>query len=355
VSGNRCVPGIDFSNDPLLQGRNFSYLDTQLKRLGSPNFTQLPINAPKCPFHLFQQDGHMAMQNPKGRANYEPNSLGAEGGPRENPEIGFRSYPEELTGEKIRARAESFADHYSQARQFYLSQTNIEQNHIADAIIFELSKVNKLAIRERVVSHLLNIDKSLATNVFNGLRLKTMPKAIATAKPVNQNLKKSRFLSIIENGPNSFAGRKIGVLLTDNADAKIFNDLQKWVKKSKATLEVIAPHIGGVTLNDKTWVDAGQNIKGAPSVLYDAVVILVSDKETKLLMKEPSVRDFIADAFAHLKFIAYVAEAQPLLQKAGIFQELDEGCVLLDKKASLEEFLKKCNALRFWQREEAMA
>ncbi|MBS0351776.1 MAG: catalase, partial [Proteobacteria bacterium] len=150
------VSGIDFTNDPLLQGRNFSYLDTQLKRLGSPNFTHLPINAPKCPFALFQQDGHMAMINPKGRVNYEPNSWGQ--GPRENPLKGFTSYPEEMTGVKNRHRSESFADHYSQARQFYVSQTINEQVHIANALIFELSKVKKVSIRERMVAHLLNID-----------------------------------------------------------------------------------------------------------------------------------------------------------------------------------------------------
>ena len=155
---NNIVPGVDFSNDPLLQGRNFSYLDTQVKRLGGPNFTHIPINAPKCPFHNFQQDGHMAMVNPKGRANYEPNSWGAEGGPRESHEIGFRSFPAEEKGRKVRERSESFADHYSQARQFYMSQTKVEQGHIADALIFELSKVQKPAIRARLVSHLPNID-----------------------------------------------------------------------------------------------------------------------------------------------------------------------------------------------------
>ena len=120
---NNIVPGVDFSNDPLLQGRNFSYLDTQIKRLGGPNFTQIPINAPKCPFHHFQQDGHMAMVNPSGRVNYEPNSRGAEGGPRESHESGFRSFPAEEGGRKVRERSETFADHYSQARQFYISQT----------------------------------------------------------------------------------------------------------------------------------------------------------------------------------------------------------------------------------------
>ena len=151
------VPGIDFSNDPLLQGRNFSYLDTQLKRLGGPNFTHIPINAPKCPFAHFQQDGHMAMSNPKGRVNYEPNSWEGDGGPRESPEKGFRSYPAAEEGEKLRIRSETFADHFSQARQFFISQTETEQNHIVDAFTFELSKVEKLAIRERMVAQLLTL------------------------------------------------------------------------------------------------------------------------------------------------------------------------------------------------------
>ena len=180
------VPGIDFSDDPLLQGRNFSYLDTQLKRLGGPNFTHIPINAPKCPFHNFQQDGHMAMHNPKGRANYEPNSWGAAGGPRESPSRGYTSYPEKVEGPKVRARSETFADHYSQARQFYISQTPIEQQHMANALTFELSKVQTPEIRSRMVSHLLNIDEELAKKVGQGLRLKEMPAAAPAAKPTPQ-------------------------------------------------------------------------------------------------------------------------------------------------------------------------
>jgi catalase len=130
-------PGVDFSNDPLLQGRNFSYLDTQLKRLGGPNFTHIPINAPKCPFAHFQQDGHMAMRNPVGHVNYQPNSFGE--GPRESPQRGFRSFADVEQGPKRRLRAESFADHYSQARQFFISQTMGEQTHTANALTFELN------------------------------------------------------------------------------------------------------------------------------------------------------------------------------------------------------------------------
>src|SRR5580765_6565908 len=147
------VPGIDFTNDPLLQGRNFSYLDTQLKRLGGPNFSFLPVNAPRCPVAHFQQDGHMAVANPVGRVNYEPNSWGADGGPREDPDNGYRSFETQESGGKRRARPEAFADHYSQARQFLLSQTPIEQKHITDALVFELSKVERTDIRERVVAN----------------------------------------------------------------------------------------------------------------------------------------------------------------------------------------------------------
>ncbi len=181
---NNIVPGVDFSNDPLLQGRNFSYLDTQLKRLGSPNFTNIPINAPKCPFATLQQDGHMALVNPKTRVNYEPNSWpGAEAGPRETPDRGFHSYSAEEEGPKLRARSETFADHYSQARQFYISQTPIEQTHIAASFTFELSKVERPDIRLRMVSHLMNVDDGLANNVAKRLGLKEMPSASPAAKP----------------------------------------------------------------------------------------------------------------------------------------------------------------------------
>ena len=197
-------PGVDFSNDPLLQGRNFSYLDTQLKRLGGPNFTHIPINAPKCPFAHFQQDGHMAMRNPVGRVNYQPNSFGE--GPRESPTRGFRSFPDVEEGPKVRLRAESFADHYSQARQFFISQTMTEQNHIAAALTFELAKVKTPAIRERMVAHLLNIDETLASKVAAKLGLAGMPKPADAAVPTRQDLDPSPALSIIENGPKRFEG-----------------------------------------------------------------------------------------------------------------------------------------------------
>ncbi|QND14436.1 catalase [Rhizobium leguminosarum bv. trifolii] len=345
-------PGIDFSNDPLLQGRNFSYLDTQLKRLGGPNFTHLPINAPKCPFHNFQQDGHMAMRNPVGRVNYQPNSWNQ--GPRESPVQGYRHFPAEEQGPKVRLRPESFADHYSQARQFYISQTPPEQRHIAAALIFELSKVETPVIRERMVSHLMNIDETLASKVGHALGFKSMPKPADAAMPTRQDLEPSPALSIVERGPKRFEGRKLGILVSDGADAAIFKALLAEITEQKATFEVIAPKIGGVTLSDGNWIEAHQMIDGGPSVLYDAVALLPSAEGTGDLLKEATARDFVADAFVHCKFIGYVETALPLMQKAGIADALDEGVIALGAAKDVTAFIKALGKLRVWGREPSV-
>jgi catalase len=344
------VPGIDFSNDPLLQGRNFSYLDTQLKRLGGPNFTHLPINAPKCPFHTLQQDGHMAFINPKGRANYEPNSWGgAEGGPRESPELGFHSFPAEEHGVKQRVRSETFADHYSQARQFYISQTPQEQGHIAAAFTFELSKVETPAIRARVVAHLRNVDEDLAKKVASGLRLSELPPAIEPARPVRKDLEASPALSIVLNGPKSFAGRKVGALVSDGVDAALIKALRTALEAEHATLKLIAPQVGGVKAADGSLIEADEKIDGGPSVVFDAVAVLLSAEGAALLARESTARDFVADAFAHLKFIAYTKQARPLLEKAGITADLDEGCMELQAQTAAQ-FVQACGKLRHWER-----
>jgi catalase len=345
------VPGVDFSNDPLLQGRNFSYLDTQLKRLGSPNFTFLPINAPKCPFATLQQDGHMAFSNPKGRVNYEPNSWSGErSGPREDPERGFRSYPQEASGPKQRVRPESFADHYSQARQFYLSQTGVEQCHIAGALIFELSKVKELAIRSRMVAHLLNIDEGLGRSVAHGLRLQDLPKPADAARPTRQDLQPSPALSILKNGPECFKGRKLGVLVTDGANAEIAGEIGRAFENVGAIVEIVAPEVGGVKTSDGAWIEADEKIDGAPSVLFDAVAVLAAGKAAQALAKNPAAKDFVSDAFAHCKFIAYTAEALPLFEKAGVASDLDEGVFPLGRPEDVDGFLKACAKLRHWDR-----
>ncbi|MDX3969114.1 MAG: catalase [Bradyrhizobium sp.] len=343
-------PGVDFSNDPLLQGRNFSYLDTQLKRLGSPNFTHIPINAPKCPFAHFQQDGHMAMRNPIGRANYQPNSFGE--GPRESPQRGFTPFAEVEQGPKRRLRAESFADHYSQARQFFISQTAGEQAHIAAALTFELSKVKVPAIRERMVSHLLNIDETLANAVASKLGLRKMPKPADAAVTPRQDLEPSPALSIVENGPERFEGRKLGILITAGTDAALLKALQAAVEKAGATCEIVAPKVTGVEADDGNWIEADQMIDGGPSVLYDAVALLPAEDGIDTVLQESTARDFVADAFAHCKFIGYSEAALPLFEKAGITKEdLDEGCVPIAGAKDARTFIDSLAKLRVWNRE----
>ena len=345
-------PGIDFSNDPLLQGRNFSYLDTQLKRLGGPNFTHLPINAPKCPFAHFQQDGHMAMRNPVGRTNYQPNSRNE--GPRESPLQGYRHFPAEEQGQKVRLRPESFADHYSQARQFYISQTGAEQRHIAAALTFELAKVEALVIRERMVSHLMNIDETLATTVAQKLGFQTMPKPADAAMPTRQDLEPSPALSIVDRGPKRFEGRKLGILVTDGVDAKLLKGLTDAIVKEKGVVELIAPKVGGVEASDGNLIEAHHMIDGGPSVLFDAVALLTSAAAMDDLVNEAAARDFVADAFQHCKFIGYDQSALPLLEKAGIAGALDEGTLTLPGEDGLSGFVAELGKLRVWGREPSV-
>ncbi len=346
------IPGVDFTNDPLLQGRNFSYLDTQVKRLGGPNFTHIPVNAPKCPFANFQQDGHMAIVNPATRANYEPNSWDVEeGGPREDPRRGFQSLPTVETGPKRRLRPESFADHYSQARQFYVSQTDVERRHIADAFVFELSKCERPDIRERMLSGLRNVDDDLARSVAAGLGLARLPKASTPATKPIPDLPPSPALSILANPPESFAGRKLGILATDGGDAKLLAGLLAAAERGQVTVELIAPTVGGVQTSDGTRVPADQKIDGGPSVLYDAIVVLASVEGATELTGEPAARDFVTDAYAHCKFIGYSAEAVALFEATGLAKMMDDGFVELAAPDDTVAFLDQCAKLRHWDRQ----
>lgn len=343
------VRGIDFTNDPLLQGRNFSYLDTQTKRLGGPNFTHIPINAPKCPMHHFQQDGHMAMHNPKGRANYEPNSWGEEGGPRENPDIGFTSHPEPIEGNKQRTRSETFADHYSQARQFWISQTEVEQDHIAAAYTFELSKCEHEKIRLRMLSHLMNVHDDLADAVAKGLGVEDMPDPAKPAREPITDLPASDALSILKNGPDSFAGRKLGLYITDGADADLVKKIETEFTKAGAKVAVVAPHIAGAKLSDGTMKPADEKIDGGPSVLFDAVALVFSEAEGRKMAGNKPSQDFLSDAHAHAKFIAWTEAAMPLVEAIGLAEKIDGGMPEISSD-TVGDFLKACGGLRFWKR-----
>jgi catalase len=336
------VPGIDFSDDPLLQGRLFSYLDTQLSRLGSPNFHQLPINAPKCPYANFQRDGYMQMQVPKGRVNYEPNSL-SQDGPRETPQ-GLRSFAQDNDGVQGRIRAESFADHYSQARMFYRSQSEIERAHIASAIVFELSKVETVAVRERVIGHLRQVDAKLAERVAGGLGMPALPPAATTDVPA-RDLPDSPALRLIGKTPATLQGRCVGILMDDGSDAATISALRKAVEADGAQVKLVAPKIGGAKLKGGKVFAADGQLAGTPSVFFDAVAVVVAAAAGKKLSAEAAAVEWVRDAFGHLKAIACDDGAKPLLDAAGV--KPDAGVLNAGK---VEAFVKAART-RQWDRE----
>jgi catalase len=327
------VPGVDFSNDPLLQGRLFSYLDTQKSRLGTANFHQIPINAPKCPFANFQRDGQMQTQVPKGRANYEPNSLnviGEDPGPRECPATGFTTAQgrtdRDETGPKLRVRAELFADHYSQARLFLNSLTDNEKAHVASSFTFELSKVNMDHVPPRMVGNLRNVDEDFAKRVAAGLGIPLPAKNKAAREPID--MKPSPALSIQKNMKPTIEGRAVGILYTDGSDGKAIKSLVDAITKAGGTPKLIAPKIGGATLADGSKLKADGQLAGTPSQTVDAIAIVLSAEGCKAMLKEAAAVQFVMDAFGHLKAIGHTPEAKPLLDKAGV--EPDAGVTALD-------------------------
>ncbi|SMP67213.1 catalase [Neorhodopirellula lusitana] len=342
------VPGIDFSNDPLLQGRLFSYLDTQLSRLGSPNFHQIPVNKPKCPFANFQRDGHMQTEVPTGRVANQPNSLD-EAGPREDPKSGFHSFPAEEAGQKVRLRPESFADHYTQARLFWKSMTEPEQRHIVGGFSFELGKCQETKIRTRMLGHLNNIAPELSSQVADCLGMKGMADKIKPAVPVGDP-EPSLPLSQYAVAPKSIAGKKIGLLTTNGVDAGLLGAIQKTVQAEGAKLEIIAPKIGPMETSEGQEVTPDHFLAGAPSPLFDAVIIAPAPSAVESLLAEAAAIDWIRTAFAHLKAIGFNEASSPLFEKAAVKLDADEGMIDVTD-ASLTEFVTQAKQHRIWKRE----
>lgn len=334
-------PGIDFSNDPLLQGRLFSYLDTQLSRLGGNNFTLIPVNAPKCPFQNMQRDGHLQMQIPKGRVAYEPSSLQADS-PRATPG-GFASFPEQQDdSRKGRIRAESFADHYSQPRQFYRSQTPLEQTHIIASIIFELSKVGTPHVRQAILVHLQHIDRDLAKRVARGLGEK-LP---AAGKPAHRvaDLPPSAALSIMNNAKKTLEGRCIGILISEGSNVATLKKIRNAAIKAGASVKTVAPRLG-ITLSDGSEFTADGQLAGTPSLLFDAVASILTPGEGQKLVKETAAVEWFSNAFVHLKAIAHCTGCDPLVRKANI--ERDAGIFGTDE---VDGFINAAMT-RQWDRE----
>ena len=345
------VPGIDFSNDPLLQGRLFSYLDTQLSRLGSPNFHQIPVNKPKCPFANFQRDGHMQTEVPTGRVANEPNSLD-DGRLREDPHAGFTTYPAEEAGQKLRLRPESFADHYSQARLFYISMSEPEQRHIAGGFGFELGKCENAKIRTRMLGHLNNIDKDLADQVAKALGMSGQADSIKPIVKV-RDVQPSKALSQYAKAPVTIAGKKIGLLTTDGVDAKLHKALMKAAKTENAVVEIITPTIGDIQSSSGEQITPDHFLSGAPSCLFDCVIIAPSKENADMLASQAAAVDFIRDAFAHLKVIGYSQSALDLFQKASVAIDADAGLVDVTN-AKLTPFVDIAKQHRIWDREPSV-
>ena len=347
------VPGIDFSNDPLLQGRLFSYLDTQLSRLGSPNFHQIPINKPKCPSANFQRDGQMQMEVPTGNVANEPNSLD-DGSPRENPTAGFVSYPAAESGQKLRVRPESFADYYTQARLFWVSMTEAEQRHIASGFAFELGKCDQLHIRTRMLGHLQNIDGELAEQVADKLGMPGTADKIKPIVPVGDP-SPSPSLSLYKAVPESLAGKTIGLLTTDQVDGSFYDSLLTSAKSEQARVEVISPRIGTIETNRGKKIVPDHFLAGAPSVLFDCVIVAPAPEHVGSLADEAAAIDWIRDAFYHLKVIGFHDASAKLFEKASVATDADEGIIDVSD-GDFSPFTMAAKRHRIWDREiKAMA
>jgi len=340
------VPGIDFTPDPLLQGRLFSYLDTQLSRLGGPNFHEIPINRPVCPMRNFQRDGHMRMNLQPGRVNFEPSSLDP-GGPRENPVRGFASFPDPEGGPKLRQRPATFADHYSQARQFWRSMTPPEQGHIVNAFTFELSKVETPAIRKRMLGHLDLVEPALGKRVAAAMGMAGQAERLTPAVTPRDDLPPSPALSIVAKTLETLKGRTVAALVTNGSDAALLQKIRLALRKEGGQLVVVAPQIGAA----KDGIVPDRQIDGAPSSLFDALVALPSGDGARELLGMAAAVDWLRDGFAHLKAIGFTADAGPLLDKAGIAADPALGVVALDGSRGLEAFLAAARKYKIWDRE----
>ncbi len=327
------VPGIDFTNDPLLQGRLFSYTDTQLIRLGGPNFHEIPINRPLAPAVNNQRDGFMRQTINPGRVSYEPNSLG-DNEPSQVPERsgGYVTIPEPLEGRKVRLRGASFFDHYSQARMFFMSQSEPERQHIVKALRFELGKVQTEAVRERMVLHLAQIDARLATDVGMGLGVKVPQKAVPPANlsvPADGDAKEfqhreladrtvlSESLSMTKSVPGSIATRKVAILVAEGFDGQGVAAVVAALSAEGATGQLVGPALGPLGADDGTTAEPKFSILTAKSVLFDAVFVAGGEEAAKWAQETDAI-EFVKDAYKHCKAVAAAGEGVTLLEEADI-------------------------------------
>lgn len=357
------VPGIDFTNDPLLQGRLFSYTDTQISRLGGPNFHEIPINKSIPEVTNNQRQGIHRTQINKGRVSYHPNTLGG-GCPFQAgmAEGGFTSFEERIDATKIRKRSKSFFDHFSQPALFYHSMSEHEQRHIQDAFTFELGKVKTVPIRQRVVNMLLEIDESLANIVADnlGLETKRLPQPITGSIPADGILEEyhsfkgelpidsAPSLSMVDKKASNIKARQIAFLVADGVDDKAFTNMKKDLCELDAVVKIIAPKLGFVTTKSGEQFPIDDNLKTAASVVFDAVFV-PGGNQVKTLAKNADAVHFVQQAFKHCKPVASDSNGIELLQKALTESQIKSDGV--STSGELVDFINHIKQHRFWERE----
>ncbi|HLP50121.1 MAG TPA: catalase [Chitinophagales bacterium] len=369
------VSGIDFTNDPLLQGRLFSYTDTQLSRLGSPNFHEIPINRPIVDVHNNQRDGHMRQTINKGKSSYNPNTTGG-GCPYQAmmKDGGFVSYNERVDAKKVRARSRSFFDHFSQATLFYNSQSPVEQNHIVNALSFELGKVKDEAIRSRMLGALSLVEKTLAKKVADNLGMAVPkpdpllnqsipadgdPKKFQSTR-VTSSLQKSEALSMANTVKNSIATRQVAILIADGVDETSLSAMKKALEAAGAQTQIIALRLGMIQAGKGREIKADQSFLGAASVLFDAVYIPDGDKSAAALKLEADAIHFVNEAYKHCKPVAGDGAGAEFIKSTAVGTKIGTGDK--DKKSinnlgvvlnnTPKEFIKAIAQHRFWERED---
>jgi len=360
------VPGIDFTNDPLLQGRLFSYTDTQLSRLGGPNFHEIPINRPIVPVMNNQRDGIMRQTINSDKTSYQPNTI-SNGCPfqAKSAEGGFTSFQERIDAKKIRGRSRSFFDHFSQATLFFNSQSEYEKNHIINALTFELGKLNSDAIRERMLGILTQVDKTLAANVADGLG---MPLPKKPSYPINhsvpadgiqknyepikmkQSILKSQALSMSNTLKNSIQTRCIAILADNGVDESSLTTMKKALEAAGAKTKIIAPKLGIIKATNGKEIKVDQSFLNTSSVLFDAVYIPSGSESSAALIKEADAIHFVNEAYKHCKAIAANGDGAILLNKSYVNDKTNMGGLMIDK--SVKDFIKAIAQHRFWDREK---
>jgi catalase len=354
------VPGIDFSNDPLLAGRIHSYVDTQISRLGGPNFHEIPINAPIAQVHNNQRDGMHRQAIHRGRVSYEPNSLGG-GCPFQAGAAGFVSFAQQSEPEasKLRGKPEKFAEHYAQARLFLNSQTPPERAHMVAAFRFELSRVQVPAIRERMISGLMNVDEDFAQEIAAGLGMRDMPEPMpkAVAKAPRPEVERSPALSLTARpGNGSVAARRIAILVADDCDDAPLGNLVDALVAAGAVPRFLASSLGAVNLASGER-QADTSVEAMPSVLWDAVVI-PGGEGAAALAADGRVLEFIKDQYRHCKPMLVIGDGRTVLERAGIpaalpSGEADPGLIIADNQDARlpERFIAALARHRHFERE----